>query len=249
MANLRYGLKEVANVIFFDIATNKPTIFFDTLKVSTIENESESAEARGGQGNNKLMAWDFGRSATLTLQDALLSDTSLAMLSGTASRNTGITAVNREVLDTVVNGTAPASKVTLAQTPITNSVTVFKVENGIMGDELTGFTVATKDLNFATVAPPGTKIMVFYSYAVSGSTASIITFSGNSFPATYKVVGDTVVRGEDGQDRKMQFVIPKAKLQSGFSLTMDAENVSTFDFNLEILTETGTGRLYDIIRL
>lgn len=26
----RYGLKEVANVIFFDIVTGKPAIFFDT---------------------------------------------------------------------------------------------------------------------------------------------------------------------------------------------------------------------------
>ena len=30
MANQRYGLKEVANVVFFDVATNKPAIFFDT---------------------------------------------------------------------------------------------------------------------------------------------------------------------------------------------------------------------------
>jgi len=30
MANLRYGMKEVANVIFFDITTNKPALFFDT---------------------------------------------------------------------------------------------------------------------------------------------------------------------------------------------------------------------------
>jgi len=87
--SLQYGLKEVANVIFFNIETNKPEIFFDTLKVSTIENESESAEARGGQGNNKLMTWDYGRTANLTLQDALLSDNSLAMLAGTAVEEAG----------------------------------------------------------------------------------------------------------------------------------------------------------------
>ena len=47
----------------------------------------------------------------------------------------------------------------------------------------------------------------------------------------------------------MQFVIPRAKLQSAFSLTMDAENVSTFDFNLDVMVESGTGKLYDIVRL
>lgn len=30
MANMQYGLKEVANVTFFDVATSKPALFFDT---------------------------------------------------------------------------------------------------------------------------------------------------------------------------------------------------------------------------
>jgi len=245
MANLRYGLKEVANVIFFDISTNKPVLFFDTLKVSTIENESESAEARGGQGNSKLMSWDFGRTASLTMQDALLSDTSLAMLSGNAVKTTGIRAVGREVLTV----SATPFKVSLKDTPVGTTVTAYKVVNGIMVEENTTFTATAKDVTFTSGMAEGDQAMVFYEYLVTDVNATQVTFSGNAFPATYKVVGDTVVRGEDGIDRKMQFYIPKAKLQSTFSLSMDVENVSTFDFNLDILTEAGTNRLYDIIRL
>lgn len=244
--NTRYGMKEVANVIFFDVSTNKPVIFFDTLKVSTIENTSESAEARGGQGNNKIMSWDFGRSATLTLQDALLSDTSLSLLSGNTVKTTGIQAVGREVLTV----SSSPFKVTLAETPINvGSITAYKVANGIMTTELTGMTLSTKDVTFPTGVVQGDQVMVFYTYNVSNVNASQITFSGSAFPATYKVVGDTVVRGEDGVDRKMQFVIPKAKLQSNFTLTMDTSNVGTFDFTLDVLVEAGTQRLYDIIRL
>lgn len=251
MGNKRYGLKEVANVIFFDIVTNKPAIFFDTLKVSTIENESESAEARGGQGNNRLMVWDFGRTASLTMQDALLSDVSLAMLAGTAIKTTGLKAVGRETLPFLTDGAG--LKLSVAEIPVNvGSITVYKVENGIMTDEITGFTLTSKDVKFAT-APvgqvAGNLAMVFYEYAVVGTDVSQVTFSGNAFPATYKVVGDTIVRDENGVNRKMQFIIPRAKLQSNFSLAMDVENVATFDFNLEVLTEAGTGRLYDIIRL
>lgn len=251
MGNKRYGLKEVANVIFFDIVTNKPAIFFDTLKVSTIENESESAEARGGQGNNRLMVWDFGRTASLTMQDALLSDVSLAMLAGTAIKTTGLKAVGRETLPFLVDGAG--LKLSVAEIPVNvGSITVYKVENGIMTDEITGFTLTAKDVKFAT-APvgqvAGNLAMVFYEYAVVGTDVSQVTFSGNAFPATYKVVGDTIVRDENGVNRKMQFIIPRAKLQSNFSLAMDVENVATFDFNLEVLTEAGTGKLYDIIRL
>lgn len=245
MANTRYGLKEVANVIFFDVSTGKPVIFFDTLKVSTIENSSESTEARGGQGNAKLMSWDFGRTATLTMQDALLSDSSLAILAGDTVKTSGITAVGREVL------TVPASPftVTLQETPVALSITAYKVVNGIMQQELTTFTTTGKTVTFTSGVAQNDQVMVFYTYSVTNVNASMVTFSGAKFPATYKVVGDTIVRGDDGVDRKMQFMIPKAKLQSSFTLTMEAENVSTFDFTLDILVDPGTNKLYDIIRL
>ncbi|UGO50803.1 virion structural protein [Bacillus phage vB_BanS_Sophrita] len=247
MANTRYGLKEVANVIFFDVATNKPVLFFDTLKVSSIENESESAEARGGQGNGRLMTWDFGRTATLTLQDALLSDVSLSLLAGNTVKTTDITVVGRETL--AVKDVSGALEVELAETAIGDDVTVYKVDKGVMGEEIAGATVSGKKVTLegATVTA-GQSVMVFYEYtAPTGST--MVTFSGSKFPATYRVVGDTVVRGQDGVDRKMQFVIPKAKLQSTFNLTMDAENVSTFDFTLDVLVDAETNKLYDIIRL
>ena len=243
MSNLRYGLKEVANVIFFDVSTGKPVIFFDTLKVSTIENTSESAEARGGQGNGKLMSWDFGRTATLTMQDALLSDLSLSLLAGTTVKKKDVTVVGREVL-TVKDG-----EVTLKETPISSSVTVYKVNKGTMGEEILAPTVVGNEVALSG-ATDGEQVMVFYSY-IAVDNATQVTFSADKFPATYKVVGDTVVRGEDGVDRVMQFVINKAKLQTNFTLTMEAENVSTFDFTLDVLVDTATEDkvLYDIIRV
>ncbi|AKQ08527.1 virion structural protein [Bacillus phage PBC2] len=252
MANTRYGMKEVANVIFFDIATNKPVLFFDTLKVSTIENESESAEATGGQGNGRLMSWDYGRKATLTMQDALLSDISLSLLAGTAVKSSGIKAVGHEVLTAEKDATAGV-KVTLKNEPLAGTLAVYKVSKGIMTEEVTG---VTQDTDKKVIKIPtdggvkeGESVMVFYEYTVTGSDATQITFNGSAFPATYRVVGVTVVRGQDGIDRKMQFNIPKAKLQSSFSLTMDAENVSTFDFTLDVLVDAETNKLYDIIRL
>lgn len=241
MKNLTYGLKEVANVVFFEMTTGKPALFFDTLKVSTIENESESVEATGGQGGGNLMSWDFGRKSSLNMQDALLSDKSLSMLSGTEIETENIVAYGRETL-TLSSGLTASLK----EVPLAKSITVFEYENGVMGKELT----ASNDEKTLTIVggEEGDGIIVFYQHnAPVGSTQ--ITFSGNKFPSIYRVVGDTVVRGRDGVDRKMQFVIPQAKLQSGFSLTMDAENVSTFDFNLDVLQEAGTNKLYHIVRM
>jgi len=247
--NKQYGLKEVANVIFFNIETNKPEIFFDTLKVSTIENESESAEARGGQGNNKLLSWDYGRTATLTLQDALLSDNSLAMLAGNEVQKEGIVAVGRDVATIVDN--AGTMTVELKNAPKSGRpIAIYLAPNGVITDEVTVGTVTDKSVEVSGAnATEGAKVMAFYEYDVVGGNATQVTFSGDKFPATYRVVGQTYGRGRDGKDHEMQFIIPQAKLQSTFSLTMDVENVSVFDFNLEVLVEQGTNKLYDIIRL
>ena len=267
MSNLRYGMKEVANVIFFDIVTNKPVAFLDTLKVSSIENESETAEARGGRGNNKLMTWDYGRTANLSISDALLSDTTIAMLAGDEMKNSNIKVVGREqvIAGAEKEGFTPdvpvlATEVVLDETG-TSQVSVYEYVDGLLGAEVTSVTttakVFTKDSDqtehtFDVIGGlvSGKEYMVFYEYTVA-SGANQITFSGEKFPATYRVVGETLVRGEDGVDHKMQFEIPKAKMQSTFSLTMDVENVATFDFTLEVLMDAKSKgkELYKITRL
>lgn len=81
----RFGIKEVADVAFYALGddgkpTGDPVMIFDTLKVSNIEFTAEQAEARGGKGNAPLIIWDYGREVTLTIEDALLSMETLALM-------------------------------------------------------------------------------------------------------------------------------------------------------------------------
>ena len=78
----QYGLKEVANVTFYDIKTGMPVLFLDTLKVSTIEQTAENTEARGGWGNPSLITWDYNKEVNVTLEDALFSAASLRTIMG-----------------------------------------------------------------------------------------------------------------------------------------------------------------------
>lgn len=84
----KYGIKEVADVVFYSITTvgdeefYTPVLFLDTLKVSTLEKTAEKVEARGGKGNKKLITWNFGKEVTLNLEDALFSPASMSMIWG-----------------------------------------------------------------------------------------------------------------------------------------------------------------------
>lgn len=232
----KFGIKEVADVIFFDIATGKPVLFFDTLKTSSIENAAESTDATGGRGNAKLITWNYSRTATLQMQDALLSMESMAVLAGTSVKTGDVTLSKREVIVGKNDG-----KGTISETPLnTKKVTVTDNETG---KEVSGATVIGLEVSGLT---KDKKYSVYYDYkAPQGATT--VSFESDKFPGTYRVVGDTIVRDNvTGKDRVAQFYIPKAQLQAGFTFTMDAENVSTFDFNLEILRDGESTELYKV---
>lgn len=84
----QYGIKEVADVVFYSI--NKigdeefytPVLYLDTLKVSTIEKTAQKVSAQGGLGNKKLITWNYGKELTLNLEDALFSPASMSMIWG-----------------------------------------------------------------------------------------------------------------------------------------------------------------------
>ena len=229
----KFGIKEVADVIFFDIATGKPVLFFDTLKTSSIENAAETADATGGRGNSKLITWNYSRTATLQMQDALLSLESMAVLAGTEV-SAGTTLYKREKLAVKTN------TATLSETPAESTKVTILDKDGkeVSGAKVTGLNVAALDGQ--------TTVSAYYEYKAP-SSAKTIKFVSDKFPGAYRVIGDTVVRDNTtGKDRVAQFMIPKAQLQAGFTFTMDAENVSTFDFNLDILRNGESTELYFI---
>lgn len=67
-------------------------MYFDTLKLSSVEQSASSTSAKGGKGNSELITWNFGKEITVNLTDALYTPASLSLLWGGrfGSRNTEI---------------------------------------------------------------------------------------------------------------------------------------------------------------
>ena len=76
-----------------------------------------------------------------------------------------------------------------------------------------------------------------------------VVINANKFPGTYSVIGTTYARNEsDGKDHVFKFVIPKAKIQSETTLTMEAEgDPSVIGMTLKVL-RTKTGDMMGLIR-
>ena len=79
-------------------------------------------------------------------------------------------------------------------------------------------------------------VELFETYDVNAASACI-DINADSFPGTYYCVGDTYVRSQKtGTDNFFQFVIPKAKVQSSNTITLEADgDPSTFSMDLKVL--------------
>lgn len=94
---MRFGIREIANVVFkarTDVRignktfkAGQPVLYIDTAKTSTLEGAATTVYAQGGQGNPRLVAWEGERTLTFTVEDALISPISFAMLTGAGLAN------------------------------------------------------------------------------------------------------------------------------------------------------------------
>jgi hypothetical protein len=128
----RFGMVTVMDVVLYDINNNgtqgAPKLFLDTLKMTNINTEGSNKEIRGGIGNDMLISYDFGRTANVEIQDALLSPESLSVLWGAGAQQY-VTEISHNVL--VENSSAIT-----AGTIKPGSVYVYPVD----GSDLAGFT-------------------------------------------------------------------------------------------------------------
>ena len=89
---MKFGVREICNVVFRATTTQtignktfkkgQPVFYLDTAKTSSVEGAATTVYAQGGRGNTRLIAWEGERTLTFTVEDALLSPISFAMLSG-----------------------------------------------------------------------------------------------------------------------------------------------------------------------
>lgn len=254
----KYGIKEVADVMFYELdskgAPSAPVLYLDSLKVSTIEQSSETVDATGGKSNVKLLTWDTNKELTLTLEDALFSAKSLSiMFGGTIQDNS---TEGQEVLKTIeFNKFKPADtntkvsfflkdnnqffididKVAWFKYVLTGNkseITPIPVSAGCTYSTLKGYGPlwGTFDLLDATTTESGST-----SAVSNGMEIDITAEFGDN---TYYITGDTYARNyESGKDEYLQFIVPKGKVSAeDVSLTMEADgDPATFSMTVNCL--------------
>lgn len=104
-------------------------------------------------------------------------------------------------------------------------------------------------------AAAGDHIRIFWVEKIAsaantnGESAVEVTISPSTFPGTYRVVGDTFMRNQNGKDRAFQFVIDRAKVLSNVTITLEAEgDPSTFEMQLQVLRGESGDEMMKLVR-
>ena len=265
----KYGIKEVADVTFYGINSNgtvgRPVLYLDTLKVSTIEQTAEQADARGGKGNPKLITWDYGKEINVTLEDALFSAKSMAIMFGNGGTNKVTDLRKTFVISVLQDLTSSECQTMIGVSGLKTLYNQKKISGFIVDGEdiycemggnnrakVSQYTVVTEKgvkltASETVTAKAGEKMFVTFNYQVVGQKVEV---SANTFPGTYYITGDTYARSSvSGEDEFFQFIIKKAKVTSENTITLEAEgDPSTFSMNLTVLRPDDGSAMMELIK-
>ena len=245
----KFGMITVLDATFYDVSTGVPLIHFDTLKMSNISSEGQQKEIRGGQGAELLLTYDFGRTANIEVTDALASMYSLEYLWGGTVSDAAFDYLKRvELTAAAITNWAGINSALPVAAKASTAITVhnltqneaYRTTTGADGGEVSsgGFVALTSN-NIAV----GDKIVVYYTATTTANQDHThqLTLTSTDFPPIVKMVGESFLLDQDtGKKIAMQIEIPRFKLDTNFSFTLEAEgDASVFDFSGVALSDNG----------
>ncbi|MBO5484377.1 MAG: hypothetical protein J5979_04110 [Lachnospiraceae bacterium] len=209
--NNTFANREVCDLIFEDYETKKPFLNMDYANVSTTEITGETVFAYGGKGHPKRVAFSGERGGTLTIETQIQSFKLYQLLTGGDMEQTA-KFMTREELTVAEGGT-----VTLSEAPSEGaSVNIFAIDDDC-GTALTS-TVSDTTVTI-TGASAGDKVIAYYVKDITDKVQKI-SIKGSSFPKTFTVYGDTVMKTEEDELLPYKFIAYKVSPQSNMSLGM-----------------------------
>ena len=257
---MKFGVREICNVVFrakdamkigsATFAKGQPVLFMDSAKTSTLESAATSVYAQGGRGNTRLVTWEGEKTLTFTVEDALLSPVSFAMLSGAGvvKGTTGSAKVHVHMTTTTTVGASGKVDLTSAlgtADTICKTAPIFVMEVEKDDGSLTGtIYTATIDsqaksltITGETIPAAATPIMVDYYVLKDAAKVTELQIDAEKFAGYFYVEADTLFRAQkDGKDYPANITLPNVKIQSNWTFSMASTgDPSTFTFTMDAM--------------
>lgn len=270
---MKFGVRECANIVFraktptkigpYSFKPGQPVLYIDTATTSSVEQATTTVYAQGGRGNVRLISWEGEKTLTFTVEDALLSPISLAMLSGAdlfkAAKNsadlvhfhtTSVAGMSVESGTATINlSSVLGNEEHICATNDAPIYVIFTEEDGsLTGSMVTGtvtvdstskqiITIASAKVDDETLADGDYTVFVDYYLDKLASQVDELQIAADNFAGNYYVEADTLFRRKsDGVDMPANLTFPNVKIQSNFTFSLAGTgDPSTFTFTMDAL--------------
>lgn len=270
---MRFGVREICDVVFKartemkignrTFKKGQPVLFIDTAKTSTLEGAASTVYAQGGKGNPRLVAWEGERTVTFTVEDALISPISFALLTGAGLANMAdADSTNKIRVHTtfdlpILDGGVVKIDLDTASgnhdiyidddTPVFGMI-LDNAGAGVVPCQLTGIAGPAANCNVYTITKDKPLELTFSEadkyvgktlrvdcYCEKTGGATEITIDAENFAGNYYVEASTLFREQhSSKDMPAEIVLPNVKIQSNFTFSMAASgDPSTFTFVMD----------------
>ena len=209
MPNPNMTNREVCDLIFVDYLSKKPFLNLDFANVTTTELTGESVYAYGGKGHPKRVQFGGERGGTLTIETQIQTMKLWQLMTGGEITNTAKFVTREEI------AVGSEGKIALAAAPVAGSVVVYAAADDC-GNEL-ACTVADSTVTLTEALAEGDKVIVYYMK--EAEKVQKINISATTFPKSFVVYGDTVMRTEADELLPYKLVAYKVTPQSNMSLS------------------------------
>lgn len=241
----KYASVTCADVVLYDLVCGNPVAKFDTLKLSSVEQTADTNDVQGGKGNPVLARIASNKQVNLTVQDAVMSMTYLAVVTGGEVITSGEETAIRIAYNEKVTATAEGLKLTHAM-PAESTLWLAEVKDGIISerkaryDAPAGGEVQTITLKDAQWRPAdynieeGKEYQIFYNYDIkTADQAKELTVFSDIFAKTYRFVGDTELYNTyTGRNDALQIEVPRFALDNNYTFELNADGTAAvFDMN------------------
>ena len=259
---MKFGVREIANVVFkanhrqtigpYTFEKGQPVFYLDSAKTSSMEGAATTVYATGGRGNTRLVTWEGEKTLTFTVEDALLSPISFAMLSG-AGVIKGLASSEKlihfhQTTNAVIgNGEIDLTNALESNEKICSTAPIYVMKLDKYGD-ITGEVIKNWTVDSSNTDSNGKKlirasgadaasgaVLVDYYVLKKEGTVSELQIDAEHFAGYYYVEADTLFRSQStGIDMPANLTFPNVKVQSGFTIAMSGSgDPSTFDFTMD----------------
>ena len=259
---MKFGVRQIANVVFraasqqtigsVTYKKGQPVFYLDSAKTSSMEGAATTVYATGGRGNARLIAWEGEKTLTFTVEDALLSPVSFAMLSGAgvlkgASNSTKIVHFHQTTNAIISENRIDLSNALLSGETICPTAPIYVMAlddyGDLTGEINDGWSVGETDITggpkagtyLTKTGATGATVMVDYYVEKLDKTVTELQIDAEHFGGYFYVEADTLFRRQvDGKDLPANLTFPNVKIQSNFTFAMAATgDPSTFSFTMD----------------